>query len=167
MDIWFTADSHFTHKNIIAYESRPYRDTEHMDEQLIDTWNASIKENDLIFHLGDLFFGNKEKQFNISEKLKGRKILILGNHDKLSKKRYMDLGFSPFQQYIYEDYLLTHSPQQETPLQSLIANTHVKGNIHGHIHSKKMDNQSIYLCVSIEHGYKPFHIDEVREHFKK
>lgn len=166
MDIWFTADSHFTHRNIINYESRPYHDVNEMDEKLIEIWNSYVKDDDLVFHLGDLFFGNKDKQFEISQRLKGRKILILGNHDKLTKKRYMDLGFYPFKDYIYEDYLLTHSPQQEIPLQTLIANTHIKGNVHGHIHSKKMKNQLIYLCVSIEHGYKPFHIDEIKEHFR-
>lgn len=167
MDIWLTADSHFTHKNIIKYESRPYLNTKEMDESLIESWNSFIKKDDLVFHLGDLFFGNKEKQFEISQRLNGRKILILGNHDKLTKKRYMDLGFYPFNQYIYEDYLLTHVPMQDTPLKTLIKNTHIIGNVHGHIHSKKMDNQLIYLCVSIEHGYRPFHIDEVREHFIK
>lgn len=167
LEIWLTADSHFSHKNIIAYESRPFLNTEEMDERLIESWNANIKENDLVFHMGDLFFGNKEKQFEIAKRLNGRKILILGNHDKLSNKRYMDLGFNPYKQYIFEDYLLTHHPQQERPLSVLIENTHIKGNVHGHIHSKKMDNQLIYLCVSIEHGYKPFHIDEVREHFLK
>lgn len=167
MNVWLTADSHFSHGNIITYENRPYASVKEMDKHLIEVWNTYVKPHDVIFHLGDLFFGNRDRQFEIARRLNGRKILILGNHDKLSKKRYMDLGFMPHSSYIYEDFLLTHHPQPETPLRVLIENTHIKGNVHGHIHSRKMDNQSIYCCVSIEHGYKPFNIDDIREHFRK
>ena len=56
MDIWFTSDSHFGHRNIITYSSRPFSSVEEMDETLIQNWNSVVKPNDLIFNLGDVFF---------------------------------------------------------------------------------------------------------------
>ncbi|ALS22098.1 metallophosphoesterase [Paenibacillus naphthalenovorans] len=168
MEVWFTADTHFGHKNIIAYENRPFNSVEEMDEELIDNWNSYVEPYDLIFHLGDVFFYNSKKQQEMIPRLNGRKILIRGNHDEgYSDSKFHQLGFDVHNYYIFDKFLLSHYPQQEEALWELILQTDIIGNVHGHVHSRIQGlDQNIYKCVSVELGqYRPFHIDEIYRHF--
>lgn len=80
--VWFTADQHFGHENIIKYCNRPFETVEEMDQVMIDRWNEVVGEDDVVFHLGDLTLGDDgEKYFS---RLNG-KINILAlrwHHDK-------------------------------------------------------------------------------------
>ncbi len=40
--LFFTADTHFGHKNIIEYCQRPFIDVEEMNEAHIDNWNRTV-----------------------------------------------------------------------------------------------------------------------------
>lgn len=83
---YYTADTHFGHKLMISDRidrPRPFASTGEMDEALIRGWNAVVKPDDLVYHLGDFAFGlhDKARVRSIFERLQGRKVLILGNHD--------------------------------------------------------------------------------------
>jgi calcineurin-like phosphoesterase family protein len=135
-----------------------------MDEVLIDNWNNCVKPNDLIFHLGDVFFCSSERMKWISDRLNGRKILIRGNHDKgVSDTKFRKLGFDVFNYYFYESFLLSHYPQHYGPLKSLCSNTDVIANIHGHVHSQIQGlDQDYYKCVSVElTDYEPVALEEI------
>lgn len=80
--IYFTSDLHFGHKNIIQYEDRPFNNIEVMDNKIIKIWNNTLNEEDTIYILGDFSWYKGEKTNEILNKLKGHKILIVGNHDK-------------------------------------------------------------------------------------
>jgi len=84
--IWFTADHHFFHRSIIKYCHRPFADTEEMNEFMISQWNATVGKNDTVHHLGDLSFGSKPLTRHLLERLKGKKFLYRGSHDKVSIK---------------------------------------------------------------------------------
>lgn len=169
MNIWLISDTHFDHINIIKYENRPFIDHLLMTEVLIENWNSTVKENDLIFHLGDIFFCSTHRMQDISSRLNGRKILIRGNHDKgVSNSKFQKLGFDVFNYYCLENMILSHYPQGEKALRTAILSTNLIGNVHGHVHSV-IDglDQSIYKCVSVElTEYRPIHLDEVKSHFK-
>lgn len=77
--IYFTADNHFQHANIIRYCNRPFKTIEQHDETQIVNWNSIVTPKDTIYILGDVGFGDISK---ILERLNGTKILILGSHDK-------------------------------------------------------------------------------------
>jgi len=51
-NIWFTADFHFGHSNIIRYCNRPFLSVEEMDRTILDRLNASVKANDILYFLG-------------------------------------------------------------------------------------------------------------------
>ena len=56
--IWVTSDTHFYHRRILEYEasSRPFKDIDEMNEELIRRWNKKVGTNDIVFHLGDFSF---------------------------------------------------------------------------------------------------------------
>lgn len=86
MNMFFTSDLHFGHKNIIRFDNRPFTSVEEMDEVLIHNWNKKVKKNDLVYILGDISWHKDEKTCEIFERLNGRKILIKGNHDRVHGK---------------------------------------------------------------------------------
>jgi len=83
---FYTADTHFGHRLMLSPDlrrPRPFNDTGEMDEFLIRAWNDVVGPDDIVHHLGDFAFGlhDGDRVRSIFERLNGRKILILGNHD--------------------------------------------------------------------------------------
>lgn len=81
-NVWWTADLHFNHANVIKYTNRPFSDVQDMNEQLILRWNTKVRPNDFVFCVGDFGFGSKQSLMQIFARLNGQKCLIKGNHDK-------------------------------------------------------------------------------------
>lgn len=81
---WFTADLHLGHKEILDFCNRPFRSIEGMDKALILRWNARVKPEDTVFHIGDFSLSSKSKIKEYLKQLNGIKILIKGSHDKRS-----------------------------------------------------------------------------------
>lgn len=77
--IWFTADTHFNHKNIIKFCNRPFSNVEEMNSSLIINWNSKVRMEDTIYHLGDFGFGEVKP---ILGKLNGKIVLMRGSHEK-------------------------------------------------------------------------------------
>lgn len=80
-NIWFTADTHFCHENIVKFSHRPFRDAAEMNDVLIRRWNETVPEDGIVFHLGDFCQGNSSDWNSIMCQLHGKIYLILGNHD--------------------------------------------------------------------------------------
>ena len=93
-NVFLTADTHFDHRNIIKYCNRDFNSVEEMNQTIIDNWNNVVKKNDIIYHLGDFAFNNHLK---FIKQLNGKKHLILGNHDEMSK--FLHQYFTSVQQY--------------------------------------------------------------------
>lgn len=78
----FVSDTHFGHANIITYCKRPFKSVEEMDEVLIKNWNSQVKPGDVVYHLGDIAFGEKRKRLkDLVNRLNGTIMLLKGNHD--------------------------------------------------------------------------------------
>ncbi len=78
--IWYIADPHFGHENIIRLCSRPFASVREMNESLVSAWNGRVGGSDTVWILGDLFYRCDNPEA-ILWRLKGKKRLILGNHD--------------------------------------------------------------------------------------
>lgn len=79
----FYSDPHIGHANIIEYCSRPFDNVDEMNEVLVTNYNRLISSDDCVLWLGDCFFrGNPVRYQKLLEQMKGRKILIVGNHDQ-------------------------------------------------------------------------------------
>lgn len=81
-ETFFTADSHFGHANIIRLCNRPFADIAEHDRVLVDSWNAVVQPQDIVWHLGDFSYSKHPKATRrVFEQLNGHKRLVLGNHD--------------------------------------------------------------------------------------
>jgi len=117
MNFYITSDQHFLHENIIKYTGRPFTiDIDGVIEciSLIGkNYNSVVKDEDLVFHLGDIACGvgkTYRKVSHILENLRGRKVLIKGNHDKWDDEYFLE-HFESVQKYlIFGDYFFCHYP---------------------------------------------------------
>lgn len=85
--IYYTADLHLGHANVIRHCDRPFDDVEEMDAALIENWNRRVKDKDQVYIIGDLIFRNSRPAPDYLNQLKGRKVLITGNHDAAWMKK--------------------------------------------------------------------------------
>ena len=76
--IYYIADMHFGHTNVIRFDNRPFADTEQMDEVLIQNWNERVTADDTVYVLGDAFWKNEENSIRIMQQL--RLLLELCRH---------------------------------------------------------------------------------------
>jgi len=81
MTIFFTADTHFGHDNVIRFCNRPYSSAAEMDEKLTENWNQSVNPNDIIYHLGDFTLLGKKQAKDYFQHLNGRIHVVPGGHD--------------------------------------------------------------------------------------
>lgn len=133
---FFISDTHFFHRNILKLgRGRPFSSTEEMNERIVQNWNATIKAEDTVYHLGDVAFGKFEDAKEIVQKLNGRKILIKGNHDR-SANRMIEMGFVEcHNSFVIEaecgKLYLSHKPLVESETLKIFD---CRFNFHGHIH---------------------------------
>jgi len=79
--IWFAADLHLGHWNIVKYCKRPFTSVAEMDKALIENWNSVVGKDDFVYHLGDFALGSRDKIKFYEDQLNGKIIHIKGNHD--------------------------------------------------------------------------------------
>ena len=129
--IYFISDTHFNHRNIIKYCNRLFKDIEEMKSALIENWNKTINDYDIVFYLGDVALTNESEIKEIILKLKGKKILIRGNHDKKSKEFFRSVGFEIIPDNLLkldkEKLILSHKPLSDTEIPEEYTNS--EGNL--------------------------------------
>lgn len=168
-DKWFISDTHFFHANILKFvdaagnKIRPFTSLEEMHEILIENWNSVVKDNDYVYHLGDVTF-RYDGAFNaLMHRLKGKKRLIIGNHDKIWNPALInnfekaDL-WKGFKEY---NFTASHFPMEREALRDGAY------SVHGHIHQNKSP-KSHQFNVSVEAiNYTPINIDEIGAWIKR
>lgn len=160
---YLISDTHFNHTNIIKYCNRPYKDIEEMNESLIASWNEVVRPEDTVYFLGDFCLGNRNTVIEFGHRLNGHKILIMGNHDKITKTAFLDAGFEEVYKkptvfnFGGKELLLSHAPNYDTEYD----------NVFGHVHTEPL-NDAHHFCVCVEQiGYKPIAVEKVLEYFEE
>ena len=171
MSIYFTADTHFYHKNIIKYEDRPFNSIEEMNEVMIKKWNVKVKPTDNIYILGDFIFSDGHTANQLVKRLNGKKFLIKGNHDSFLRDNNFDRSLLGWVKdyYLFKDnnikYILMHYPLAVWDCKHY-------GSIHlyGHVHSNKdnhhpllMDLGKAYNVGVDVNNYEPVSVNEILE----
>lgn len=168
-NIWLTSDTHFGHENIIRYCNRPFANAKEMDDAIRTKWNETVKDGDIVYHLGDVYFGakigNNEEPEDFLKTLKGRKRLLLGNHDELKngvlQRSFQKVGL--WRKFSEFGLILTHVPVHESTLyETPDANFPCYINVHGHIHDKAAPS-GMHFNASVEWlEYGLINVDEIR-----
>ena len=159
---WFISDTHFYHGNIIDYCNRPFSSVEEMNETLVQNWNRVVKQGDIVYHLGDVTMRHDWAFNSLWARLKGRKRLIVGNHDDV---KYLSSG-SFFDKVMLwriwndKNIVFSHVPLH----QSVLGERKKRGpmiNIHGHTHQNGSPSGSYKsVCVELT-NYTPINLDEL------
>lgn len=167
--IRFSADHHFGHESCAKW--RGFSNAHDMNELIIERHNSVVKKKDLTYLMGDITMENP-KFYPLLDRMNGRKIVIMGNHD-LPKHVHLLLNHveSVASMVKYKGIFLTHCPIHPQELEYRVSR-----NIHGHLHEYNVtkdiikgtrytageENDSRYNCVSMEHiNYTPKTLEEL------
>lgn len=161
-DVFFTADTHFSHDAIRRYSNRPFASVEEMDEILIERWNGVVRPGDRVYHLGDFSFGRRAATERIRARLQGRIILLRGNHDRRIDIRLFD-GVHDLYTFKRDDVriVLCHYA-----LRRWSHSHHGAWHLFGHSHGT-LDPHGKSFDVGVDcWGYVPLSLDEVIERMR-
>lgn len=168
--IYVTSDLHLSHKNIINYcpESRNFDSVEQMNETLKTNWNNRVPSDALVYILGDISFGSLSSAIDILQQLNGRKILIVGNHDRHAiYKPAFKKCFEAIHDYLElkhhgHSIVMCHYPFREW--NGSRRGEHSSYHFHGHCHSKNPDqiSQKIWDCgLDGSPDFAPYLLDDL------
>ena len=159
MKVFLISDTHFGHENIIQYCGRPFANADIMDECIMDNWNDTVGQDDIIYHLGDVYFGKFPGRLH---SLPGKKKLCLGNHDH-GKDQNLQSVFEKIELLYRKPDLgcfLSHMPLLDRGIGGGKGYRELL-SIHGHIHHRKAPS-TYHVNVSVEMtDYKPIELEEV------
>jgi len=160
-------DTHFCHDKMVGWGHRPLN----FNQIIINQWRVTVQPQDVVFHLGDVAWGNQKQLIPIMSALSGTKILIRGNHDRgHSNNWFIKAGFAAvLEKAQVSRTILSHFPailNQDELDRDII-------NVHGHFHNiptKKWEPELIdritpnhYLLSLEEVGYKPISMELIRK----
>jgi len=157
--VFLVSDTHFGHAGVCKFlredgtKLRPWDDPEEMNVEMIKRWNETVGPNDKVYHLGDVVI-NRRFLWVLGQ-LNGDKVLIKGNHDIFRLDDYTKYFRDIRGYHVMNNYILSHIPVHPD------SKGRFAGNIHGHLHARKLDDPW-YQCVCVEHtDYRPILFEEV------
>lgn len=159
-DIFVISDTHFGHANILTFVNedgsrvRSFNSVEEMDEHMVESWNKVVSDSDIVYHLGDVYFG---KGYNMLSRLKGKKRLILGNHDNPKNEHVMNTFQKILMWRMFPEFncLLTHVPVHGHTLYK------TKYNLHGHVHCNSLPDPVYINCSAEVLNFTPTPLEEL------
>ena len=166
---WMIADTHFGHANIIRHGERPFRTLGEMNAALVANWNETVGDGDTVYHLGDFSGPPMDRRIEeIAEGLRGRIVLIAGNHDRISPRMAAAFTRVTGPQKVrtsvngIRGVALSHVPLHQAGTDEPGKIT-VSGNLHGHIHQRTSPTP-LHCNVCVEHtAYRPIRLEEAVE----
>lgn len=183
--IFFTSDTHYSHANICSATTswaegegytRKFDSLEEMNGTLVSNINEAVRENDILFHLGDWSFGGFDKIAEFRNRINCKNIhLILGNHDHHIERNKEDIRslFSSVNRYLELQvkynvntpiYGMVNLVLMHYPIASWNKMNEGWIHLHGHVHlpSDKRIAQGKAMDVGVEgNDLKPVSLDDV------
>lgn len=159
-NVWVLSDHHFSHKNIIKFENRPFETVDQMNEFMIQAHNDIVDPDDTVYFLGDVSF-NQKLAANQVNSLNGKKVLITGNHDDLRNTAFVN-AFNEVHSYLKRkmfghEVVMFHYPIAEWDKMHF-GSIH----LHGHVHGKDMGiDGRIYDVWAGGNNYAPYNMEEL------
>lgn len=168
--VFVIGDTHFGHAGMCKFTDehgkklRPWDDVEHMNEAMIAAWNRVVTKRDKVIHLGD--FAMNRRYISIAERLNGRKVLVMGNHDIFPAKDYLKYFDDLKGAVVKGGVIMTHLPISPSSFEY-----RYKLNIHGHTHLQIVRGADglpdpRYRCVCVEQtDYQPVPLESLIPEF--
>ena len=142
---YYISDLHLFHKNVTKegnnFDNRPFETMAEMNRYIKTQWNSKVTNADTVYILGDISLrGTNDELIAYVSQLRGKKVLVKGNHDTVADLRYKNLfeeicDYKEITDHIGKDnykLVLSHYP-------ILMWNGQHRGTIHlyGHTHNTK------------------------------
>ena len=165
MGLFFCADLHFGHFNCIEHCSRPFKDVEEMDETMIKNWNSKVGKRDTVYVVGDFTFRSSKHVQEYVDRLNGKILLVLGNHDerneqitKVFRQCPKLLRIKHYKQRI----ILCHYALKNW--QGKFRTIMPSWNLHGHGHCYHPENiYDLSIDVGVDgNGFYPYSFEEIQ-----
>lgn len=163
-NVFFTADCHFGHENIIRLCNRPFGGNDEMLNILIENWNKKVpKVGSTVYHLGDFAFKCPYPLKRIIGSLNGKIIFIEGNHDRqLQEQWQQDLPQMLFIKYPHEMVLCHYA------MRTWNKSHHGAWHLYGHTHGKLPEDASLSFDVGVDvWNFTPVSFEEVEAKMKQ
>jgi len=162
-DIWFTADFHLDHFNILRYCNRPFPNVQEMNRVILDQLNRWVKPNDVLYFLGDFCMGSKARVAQFRNQIRCKTIFAVpGNHDKQLRKLTQEFHWLNDLAEVSvngQRIVLCHYAMR-------VWNHSSRGawHLYGHSHGRLPDlPSSRSMDVGVDtHDFCPWHFDEIK-----
>lgn len=185
MTVWFTADTHFGHGNIIKYCERPFLSPAELaavradprgklrlsaetvcrhDDALLDAINARVGEHDTLWVLGDFCWGGLTEARQYRDRIRCRNVhLVWGNHDHRSVRPVFGTAIEQGMIAVEgQDIWLNHYPLRSWN-KSFHGSWHLYGHVHGRLGREDADRPgTLVKDVGVDAcGYRPWSFTEL------
>jgi calcineurin-like phosphoesterase family protein len=187
MQVWFTADLHLGHANILRYCNRPFLSAEEQelvrtqgprgpwrvsqdslrrhDDALIDAINEAVAKDDQLWILGDFCLGPPERVAAYRQRIRCRTVnLVWGNHDRRTVRRV-------FQNVIDQGMIKVKDQSiwlNHYPMRSWHRSFHGSWHLYGHVHGRlaRQDEGELDWMLTRDVGvdaceYRPVSFEEL------
>jgi calcineurin-like phosphoesterase family protein len=164
MKVWFTADTHFGHGNIIKYCQRPFLSAAELaevradprgklrlsaetvrrhDDALLDAINSRVDDHDILWVLGDFCWGGLVEATAYRGRIRCRNVhLVWGNHDHRSiRPVFAEAIEQGMVQVEGQDVWLNHYPMRSWN-RSFHGSWHLYGHVHGRLEAEDRERGS-------------------------
>lgn len=158
-NVLFAGDPHLDHRNITKYRTQ-FSSCEDAFNDFEEKYHKRVTKRDKCILTGDVAFS--EEAARRIAKWPGQKVLIVGNHctEHVPMKILAECFDEVHALLKYKEFWVSHAPMHPNELRGKI-------NIHGHVHSKTIDDIR-YFNTSLENiDYGLISLFEIREIIKK
>jgi calcineurin-like phosphoesterase family protein len=150
--IYFTADLHLGHANIIRHCSRPFASVSEMDAAILAAINAVVQPDDTLWILGDFAYRGRNPHYYRYQIACRDVRMLLGNHDRRSKCE--EAGFSSVGEVAEitvgkQRIWMSHYPHRAWPA-SHRGSWHLYGHVHGRLEDEDWQRQTNALDVGVD-----------------
>lgn len=159
--------------------SRKFDTLEEMNNAIVNGINNSVKEDDVLYFLGDWSFGGIESIWDFRKRIICKNIhFILGNHDQhIKKDKIIEIDnpirninvkglFTSVQNYLEikinkQIFVLSHYPIEEW-FEMDLNSIHLHGHCHSKINNCELNTKYKRMDIGIDwKEFRPYSFDEI------
>ena len=167
MTVWFTADTHLGHGNIIKFCQRPFLSPEEFaatrddprarnrispatvirhDNALLDAINTCVDTDDVLWILGDFCWGGRAEALRYRQRIRCRTVkLVWGNHDRPEiADAFADCIDQGMVEVEGQDIWLNHYPMRSWD-RAFHGAWHFYGHVHGRLQKEDDANPGMLV----------------------